>query len=60
MGTSVAERGRNPVSKRQINDSAWMWRMSGLARDGTVEPVSREEILRRERGQGEKYVFLFS
>ena len=26
--------------------------MSGLTRDGTAEPVSRDEILRRERGQG--------
>ena len=27
--------------------------MSGLARDGTAGPVSREQIFRRERGQGE-------
>ena len=26
--------------------------MTRLARDGTAEPVSRDEILRRERGQG--------
>ena len=26
--------------------------MSRLARNGTAEPVSRDEILRRERGQG--------
>ena len=26
--------------------------MSRLARDGTVEAVSRDQILRRERGQG--------
>ena len=26
--------------------------MSRLTRDGTVEPVSRDQILRRERGQG--------
>ena len=26
--------------------------MSGLTRDGTVEPFSRDEILRRERGKG--------
>ena len=26
--------------------------MSRLARDGTVEPVSRDQIIRRERGQG--------
>ena len=29
--------------------------MSGLARDGTAEPVSRDQVLRRERRQGEKY-----
>ena len=28
-----------------------LWRMSRLARDGTSEPVSRDQILRRERGQ---------
>ena len=26
--------------------------MSTLTRDGTAEPVSRDQILRRERGQG--------
>ena len=30
----------------------WVWRMSGLMRDGTAKPVSRDQILRRERGQG--------
>ena len=36
--------------------------MSKLARDGTAEPVSRDQILRRERGQGNtRYSFsLFS
>ena len=29
-------------------------RMSGLRRDGTAEPVSRGQILRRERGQGKQ------
>ena len=32
--------------------------MSRLMRDGTAEPVSRGEILRRERGQG-KFMFSF-
>ena len=32
--------------------SAWVWRMSRLARDGTAEPVSRDQILRHVRGQG--------
>ena len=31
-----------------------MWRINGLARDGTTEPVSRDQIIRSERGQGEK------
>ena len=26
--------------------------MSGLTRDGTAEPMSRDRIFRRERGQG--------
>ena len=26
--------------------------MSGLTRDGTADPVSRDQILRREQGQG--------
>ena len=30
--------------------------MSRLTRDGTAEPVSRDQILRRERGQG-KIIF---
>ena len=29
--------------------------MSRLTRDGTAEPVSRDQILRRERGQGRKH-----
>ena len=29
--------------------------MSGLARDRTAEPASRDQILRRERGQGKMY-----
>ena len=32
-----------------------VWRMNRLTRDGTTEPVSRDQILRRERGQGEKH-----
>ena len=30
--------------------------MSRLTRDGTAEPISRDQILRRERGQG---IFVF-
>ena len=46
---AAAELGRNPVSEHQIQPD---YGMSRLARDGTVEPVSRKQILRRERGQG--------
>ena len=40
------EIGRNPVSKQQI-----VWRTNRLTRDGTIKPVSRDQTLRRERGQ---------
>ena len=34
-----------------IDDSACVvWRMGGLARDGTAKLISRNQILRRERG----------
>ena len=46
---AAAELRRNPVSK--YYDSAWSMEMSKLTRDGTAEPVSRDQILRRERGQ---------
>ena len=32
--------------------TALVWRNNGLTRDRTAEPVSRDQILRRERGQG--------
>ena len=34
--------------------------MSSLTRDGTPEPVSREQIFWRERGQGNRVYFLCS
>ena len=46
---AAAEFGRNPVSKHHIQPSMEMRR---LTRDGTAEPVSRDQILRQERGQG--------
>ena len=46
---AAAGLGRNPVSKHQISLSR---EMSKLTRDGAAEPVSRNQILRRERGQG--------
>ena len=39
------------VSTNQ-SDSGRVWRMSRLTRDRTAEPVSRDQILRRERGLG--------
>ena len=48
---AAAELGRNPVSKHQIQPE-YVWRMNRLTRDGTTEPVSRDQILRHARGQG--------
>ena len=47
---AAAELGRNPVSKHQIQPE--YGEMSRLTRDGTAEPVSRDQILRHARGQG--------
>ena len=38
-------------SRKQALDSAWSMEMSKLTRDETAEPVSRDQILRRERVQ---------
>ena len=46
---AAVEHGRNPVTKHQIQPEMGM---SRLTRDGTAEPVSRDQNLRRERGQG--------
>ena len=35
-------------------DSVRVWRMRRLTRDGTVEPVSRDQIFRREQGEENK------
>ena len=45
---AAAELGRNPVSTRL----SLSMEMSRLTRDGTAEPVSRDQILRSERKQG--------
>ena len=50
---AAAELGRNPVSKHQILSLSMD--MSRLTRDGTAEPVSRDQIRRHERGQGNIY-----
>ena len=47
---AAAEIGSNPASKHHIQ-SEYVWRMSRLARDGTAEPVSRDQNLRHVRGQ---------
>ena len=57
MNTSVdttpwRKAGGKRGAREKAPDSAWAWRMSRLTRDGTAEPVSRDQILRRERGQG--------
>ena len=48
---AAAERGMNPVRKKSTKFSLSM-EVSRLTRDGAAEPVSRDQILRRERGQG--------
>ena len=45
---AAAELGRNPVSTR----FSLSMEMSRLTQDGTTEPVSRDQILRHARGQG--------
>ena len=46
---AAAELGRNPVSKTRFSLNI---EMSRLTRDGTAEPVSRDQIIRRKQGQG--------
>ena len=46
---AAAELGRDLVSEHQIEPG---YGMSRLTRDGIAQPVSRHQILRRERGQG--------
>ena len=48
---TAAELRRNPVVSKHHIFSLGM-EMSRLTRDGTAEPVSLYQILRRERGQG--------
>ena len=51
MDAAAAELGRNPVVKKSSRFSLSM-EMSRLTREGTAESVSQDQILRRERGQG--------
>ena len=48
---SRRRRGTREESRKRALGSAWSMEMSKLMRDGTAEPVSRDQILRRERGQ---------
>ena len=48
---AAAEIGRNPVSTRFTPSME----MSRLTRAGTAEAISRDQILRRERGRGNIY-----
>ena len=60
---AVAEMGRNPMSRTRFSLGVGD-EQADAGRDGTAEPASREQILRRKRGQGkiyrEKYISLFS
>ena len=47
---AAAEIGRNPVCKHQIQPE--YGDEQALTRDRTAELVSRDQIIRRERGQG--------
>ena len=49
---ATAELERNPVNKHQIQPECEMSRLTG---DGTADPASRDQILRRKRGQGNMY-----
>ena len=55
MSTGAAALGRNPVSIS--TRFSLSMEMSRLTRDGTAEPVSRDQILRHERGQGNIHFF---
>ena len=48
---TAAEIGRNPVCKHHIQPEYGDEQVEA-GRDGTPEPISRDQILRRERGQG--------
>ena len=58
VGTSlVIKPCTRPVRMYVISRGCLQGQMSGLMRDGTTEPVSRNLFFRRERGQ-ETYIFL--
>ena len=52
---SIAESGRSPVRRLgQIGTEDWEI-LGGHKRDGTAEPVSRDQILRSERGRSKNH-----
>ena len=51
---AAAELGRNPVSKHQIQPE-YGDEQADAGRDGTAEPISRDQILRHARGQGNMF-----
>ena len=53
--TPLRKVGGNPASKHHVQPECGD--MNRLTRDGTAEHVSRDQILRRERGQGKKQYF---
>ena len=47
-----SRRRNQEESREQAPYAAGVWRVSRLAQNGTAKPVLRNQILRRERGQG--------
>ena len=56
---AAAELGRNESDPRVSTRFSLSMEMRRLTRDGTIEPVSQNQIPRRERGQG-NIIFLCS
>ena len=54
-GMDGRRRAEQPMSRQ--SDSALVWRMGRLMRDGTAEPISRNHFFRRERGQQGENIF---
>ena len=49
--------GTREKSRKQALDSAWSMEMSRLTRDGTAEPVSRDQEFSGANGDKEKLIF---
>ena len=58
-GLSRRRRRNQDESRERDPDLASAWRIIRLAHDGTTEPVSLDQIIRRERGKGKMRLFLF-